>query len=252
MGTWIAHLRIAEQLLNGLPTLDDVAFTLGNLGPDSGLPNADWSEFDPPKEVTHFIREGTEEDRIHDLEFYQAYLQNLPSSDGSAHSYCLGYFVHLLCDNLWTRWVWRPAKQHYAAQFAEKGNTFVWELKKDWYDLDHKYLRDNRDCLFWRVLMPTPNPSTFLPFLPEYAIHHSLNHIRRFYSEPDPILSLDRSYPYLNERTMARYVSDAASAVSTILRGLAAKPDLSGFNSALFLLPAGTLASYIPPLGDLP
>ncbi|MFN8421221.1 MAG: hypothetical protein U0528_18555 [Anaerolineae bacterium] len=47
MTTWIGHLRIAEQLLVENTALDEVAFTLGNLGPDSGKPNADWSRFDP-------------------------------------------------------------------------------------------------------------------------------------------------------------------------------------------------------------
>jgi len=64
MGTWISHLRIAEQLLTAMPQLDEVAFIYGNLAPDSGLPNADWSAFDPPKEVTHFLRPGEDEGRI--------------------------------------------------------------------------------------------------------------------------------------------------------------------------------------------
>lgn len=251
MATWIGHLRIAEKLLTKIPGLDEAAFTLGNLGPDSGMPNADWTEFDPPKEVTHFIRRGEGEDSICDVEFYETYLLKMTSSDDSVYSYLLGYFVHLLCDNLWTRWIWRPTKQQFAAEFAEKGDKYVWELKKDWYDLDHKYVRDNKDCLFWRVLMPTPNPSTFLPFLPEYAINHSLNHIRHFYGDPHSAIVLDRSYPYLNERSMSRYVDDAVGAVFTIYQGLAAKPDLKGFSSALFLLPEGNLAPYVPPFGDV-
>jgi hypothetical protein len=250
MATWIGHLRIAEKLLTEIPALDEAAFTLGNLGPDSGLPNADWSEFDPPKHVTHFLREGGGEDRIYDLEFYRDYLLTVSPGDHSAHSYLLGYFIHLLCDNLWTRRVWRTAKEQFAAEFAEKGSGYVWELKRDWYDLDHQYVRDHKDCLFWRVLMDTSNPSSFLPFLPDYAMHHSLNHIRHFYSEPDPTRVLDRSYPFLNERTMSRYVDDAAAAVLAIQRSLAAKPNVTGFASAIFLLAEDELAPYSPPLGD--
>ncbi|MBX3064251.1 MAG: hypothetical protein KF726_14840 [Anaerolineae bacterium] len=180
MTTWIGHLRIAEQLLVENPALDEVAFTLGNLGPDSGKPNADWSEFDPPKHVTHFLREGDGEDRIHDLDFYRDYLLKVSPNENSVYSYYLGYFVHLLCDNLWTRWVWQASKVQFAGELAEKGNGFVWELKRDWYDLDHKYVRDHENCLFWRVLIPTPNPATVLPFIPEHAMRHSLNHIRAF------------------------------------------------------------------------
>ena len=65
MGTWISHLRIAEQLLTAMPQLDEVAFIYGNLAPDSGLPNADWSAFDPPKEVTHFLGTARSRRRPH-------------------------------------------------------------------------------------------------------------------------------------------------------------------------------------------
>src|SRR5262245_39081459 len=64
MGTWISHLRIAENLLAQIPGLDEVAFAYGNLAPDSGLPNADWTIFDPPKTVTHFLRVGEDEGQI--------------------------------------------------------------------------------------------------------------------------------------------------------------------------------------------
>ena len=60
MGTWISHLRIAESLLHHFPGLDEVTFTFGNLSPDSGIPNADWTAFDPPKEIAHFLQKERE------------------------------------------------------------------------------------------------------------------------------------------------------------------------------------------------
>jgi hypothetical protein len=250
MATWIGHLRIAEGLLVAISGLDETAFTLGNLGPDSGIPNADWSQFDPPKEVSHFIRQGTGEDKIHDLEFYRNYLLPASTDDLARYSYLLGYFFHLLADNLWSRRIWFTCKQYYAAQFAEHGGRFIWTLKKDWYDLDFKYVRDNPDCLFWSVFLPAPLPPAYLPFLPEAGIHHSLNHIRHFYSHPDPALGLDRPYPYLNEQTMARYVSDAAAAILDIHRVMETESELDGHNTALFLLSAASTSAYEPPLGD--
>jgi hypothetical protein len=250
LATWIGHLRIAEKLLDQIPSLNEEGFTLGNLGPDSGVPNADWSEFDPPKEVTHFLRTGGGEDKIHDLEFYHSYLQKT-SPDGSfTYSYSLGYFFHLICDNLWTRRVWYTAKHQFAEEFSQNGKQYIWELKKDWYDLDHKYVRDNKASLFWRVLMPAPNPPALLPFLSEHAMHHSLDYIRHFYSQPDPTANLDRAYPHLNEYTMSRYVGDAVVAILAIQRSLAENPDLSKFTSAVSLLPEADLAPYAAPLGD--
>src|SRR5688572_33206791 len=74
MCTWICHLRIAEKLLPHFHDLDKVTFTFGSLAPDSGIPNETWTEFDPPKEVTHFIEKGEGEDRIRDLLYYQEYV----------------------------------------------------------------------------------------------------------------------------------------------------------------------------------
>ena len=81
MGTWISHLRIAEKLLEHFPELDEVTFTFGNLSPDSGIPNADWTEFNPPKEVTHFLRKDEGEHAIHDLVYYKEYLANIKPED---------------------------------------------------------------------------------------------------------------------------------------------------------------------------
>jgi len=98
MVTWISHLRVAENLLGHFPKLDEVAFTFGNLSPDSGIPNADWTEFDPPKEVTHFLRKGEGEYAIHDLVFYEQYLANIkPKHDIKLYIFRLGYFFHLIC-----------------------------------------------------------------------------------------------------------------------------------------------------------
>ena len=83
MGTWISHLRIAENLLSHFPELDEVTFAFGNLSPDSGIPNADWTEFDPPKEITHFLRTGEGEGEIHDLVYYEQYLLNIKPEDTS-------------------------------------------------------------------------------------------------------------------------------------------------------------------------
>jgi hypothetical protein len=67
MGTWISHLRIAENLLHHFPDLDEVTFAFGNLSPDSGIPNADWTESTRPK--NHHFLKGRGEHTIHDLVF---------------------------------------------------------------------------------------------------------------------------------------------------------------------------------------
>jgi hypothetical protein len=249
MGTWISHLRIAENLLQSLPELDEAAFAFGNLAPDSGLPNEDWTQFDPQKEVTHFLSPGEDEGRIRDLEFYRLHLAECAEMDLAKHSFLLGYFFHLLCDNLWSKRLVSASKQAYATLIAEQGIAAWHHLKRDWYGLDQRYVRDHQDCIFWRVIMNRPNPPAYLPYLSEQALHQQMDYIRDFYGNPDPRWELDRAYPYLNEATMSRFVADSTRA---LLKIHAASGSLTAVdsNTALSLLTDDEVTPYKLPIGD--
>jgi hypothetical protein len=47
-------------------------------------------------------------------------------ADPARYSFCLAYFFHLLCDNLWWLRVGRPHKDHYAAHFEAQGKA-AWD-----------------------------------------------------------------------------------------------------------------------------
>jgi hypothetical protein len=183
MGTWISHLRIAENLLSHFPDVDEVAFTFGNLSPDSGIPNADWTKFDPPKEVTHFLRQkGEGENAIHDLVYYQQYLEGIdPKDDVRLYSFRLGYFFHLICDIMWAKRVWDATQQQFQPIFDFDFKKAVGLVKDDWYGLDQLYVRDHSEHIFWRVIMTSPYPLSYLPFVKNEALHHQYNHIRTYY-----------------------------------------------------------------------
>lgn len=250
MGTWISHLRIAEAVLARLSNLDTVAFTYGNLAPDSGIPNADWSAFDPPKQVTHFLAQGQGKGRIRDMEFFSGYLAPQAPADRARYSFLLGYFCHLLSDNLWSRRVVTTSRRAYAELFAADAHA-AWEvIKTDWYGLDQRYVRDTPTSSFWQILMRTPNPTQHVPFIPLAGLHYQLDYIRTFYSQPGPEWVLDRAFPYLSAATMARYVDEAAADLCAIVARLDELPGLAG-SSALALLPPARLAAYPPPLGDV-
>lgn len=248
MATWIGHLRVAEKLFDMIPGFDETAFIFGSLAPDSGKPNADWSAFDPPKEITHFLQRGDGEDKIHDLTFYREYVAQALPNDPSFYSFVWGYFFHLLCDNLWIRLIWETTKIEWASQTAED-RQFVWVIKKDWYGLDHRYLRDHPDCSFWRVFSVMPNSPAYLPFLPEDALHQSMNYIRQGYINPSPDWFIDRPYPFLNAGSMQRYVGAAAQIIFEIYHLLLDQPDLDGKQSSLALL-SSPIAPFPAPLGD--
>lgn len=221
MGTWISHFRIAECLLDQLPGLDAEMFVIGNVAPDSGRPNEDWTSFDPPKTVTHFLNPGEDEGRIHDLSFYHGWVRPLNLADTARFSFVLGYFTHLVSDNLWMHLIGHAAKETFAAEFAADHAATWGRVKDDWYGLDHKYLRDHPDNVFTRWVLGTPNPTSPLPFLPSEALAERLDDLRAYYGSAEGLV-LDRPYPYLDEATMDRVVKDSARVILNLLARLEA------------------------------
>ena len=251
MGTWICHLRIAENLLPHFPELDKTLFAFGNLAPDSGIPNETWTKFDPPKEVTHFLRKGEGEDKIHDLVYYREYLADItPQDDIQRYSFRFGYFTHLVCDILWMKYLGTPTKTAFHEMIAED-NLKAWDkIKDDWYGLDQIYNRAHPENLFWRVIHKTPNPPSYLPFINEKALHTQYDHIRKFYGEPDPEFFIERKFPYLNESTMTRVVEDTVKATLLIIEKLK-HIETKKLQSSSEILPTEFMLPYQMPLGDL-
>jgi len=252
MGTWISHLRIAENLLAYFPELDEVTFAFGNLSPDSGIPNADWTEFDPPKEITHFLRKGEGEGEIHDLVYYEQYLLNIKlEDDRKLYSFRLGYFFHLICDIMWAKRIWDASKIIYEHELEVDRSKAIENIKADWYGLDQLYVREKRDSLFWRVIMTNPNPPSYLPFVQDKALHQQYDHIRKFYSEQEDKWFLSIPYHYLNDTTMTRIVDESIQAVLIVHKKLQSMKNLDGLKSSVSLLPDSLTTPYEEPLGNL-
>jgi hypothetical protein len=251
MGTWISHLRVAENLLSHFPEVDEVTFTFGNLSPDSGIPNADWTEFDPPKEVTHFLHKGEEEHAIHDLVYYKQYLADVkPKDDIKLYSFRLGYFFHLICDIMWAKRIVGATQRQFKDLFETDRKKAVSLVKDDWYGLDQLYVRDHSEHIFWRVIMKNPFPPSYLPFVKEQALHQQYDHIRKFYSEQEDKWFLSIPYQYLNEATMTRVVNDSIEAILIVHEKVRNTTDFDGRESSVSLLPEYLTTPYEEPLGN--
>ena len=55
MATWITHLMIADRVLEIIPGLSRHEFCVGSIAPDCNVENEDWTQFTPPREVTHWM-----------------------------------------------------------------------------------------------------------------------------------------------------------------------------------------------------
>lgn len=249
MATWITHLRIAEIISQKLPELDEVSFLYGNLAPDSGLPNEDWSQFNPPRKVTHYLDEDSHV--FTDLVFYSDFIKGLDQKDQKRDfSFRLGYYIHLLTDQFWWRKIVSTTEANNAALFSTKTRGEAFDLlKTDWYDLDHKYLRDHPGYVIWNKFFESDIPKIPLPFMPQKAFEVQMNYIKEYYTTPDPDRVLDRKYPYLNEKILALFIGETSIAIVRLIHLLECDPQVE-LTSSLSLLSPEESASYYPPLGD--
>jgi hypothetical protein len=221
MASWIVHLRIAEKLLAAIPGLDAALFAIGNIAPDSGIPDEKWENFTPPPEVTHFVSDWRLAYAHEDLRFFCDYLQPLPKKERETYAFRLGYFFHLLTDNLWRAQVHLPTKRRYAAEFAAD-KDFIWEVKKDWYGLDFLYLRDHPESEIWKLFTTCEYHRQDLVFLPVEAVQQRLEYIKTYYGTiTDRVLAAyQRPYIYLSQSDMDQFVATTAHKLFNIYQRL--------------------------------
>lgn len=253
MGTWISHLRTAEKILNDIPGLNREWFYAGSIAPDCGMPDETWTKFDPPKSVTHYLAEDSSKYTIHDLVFYREYRNTIdPDLSSPETSFLWGYYFHLLTDRLWVERIDPTTKAEWASLFNEKGKYQAIDIiKGDWYDLDHRFLRDNPGWPPWTTFFNLKLPYIPIRHISPDAIDFQFEYIRRYYTNPQNQGVLDRVYPYMNERAMQRIVDDTASASLKVYRLLRNHIELDGVSSAVSLLPAEDSLPYPPPLGGI-
>jgi len=204
MATWIAHLRIADKILKELP-YKRLEFLAGNIGPDSGLPNEDYSRFDPPKSVTHFLDENKRDhpaSKISSSLFYDNHLQN------DITDYKIGYYAHLITDVRWSILLVNQRKENPDLYKQLKEDpSFIWEIKKDWYGLDFKYVYEINSDIFNEFMTIKAVPD-HLDYFPKGALDIQLKNIQNYYSDKG-------QWPqgqgiYLKEKEMDTFVEETA------------------------------------------
>lgn len=212
MATWIVHLRIAENLLALIKDLDPAYFSMGNIAPDSGIPDEKWEKFDPPPKILHFLQDDPAAPRCADLDFFRSYLEPLNQWKISDQNFAfrLGYFFHLITDNLWDRKIGIPTQNRFKSEF-DADPKFIWEVKRDWYGLDFEYVRREPESLFWRVFLHCRFNNDFLDFLPARAVAERVDYIQNFYQRRDERIDevyINRPGIYLSEEEMNDFLSE--------------------------------------------
>lgn len=216
MASWMVHLRIADRLLDRMPWLSPAEFVMGNIAPDSGVPNADWSQFTPNTTISHFKGNGNHACPERFAAKYFTFSQQERCSDAQ-YAFYLGYLVHLITDLLWVRDVYKPAKVRFSEELAKDPEHFIWKLKEDWYDLDYKYLRDHPDFRAFRIFRNADGfvNSYMEEFAPD-AFDNRRQYITGFYLQTND--HMDREYPYLSESEMDAFVENSVREIQELLK----------------------------------
>lgn len=217
MASWMIHLRVAQGIYKQLGLKHVDAFVLGNIAPDSGIPKADGSGYLPDAGVSHFRvvdQNGIKE--VHEERFIERLFTDAlrESYDEETYAFYFGYLTHLLTDKLWAEEIGYGAKNRFPALFDRNRMAFWSQIKRDWYDMDFMYLRENPDFEAFRIYENMEKLfNRYVDFFAPDAFEKRRQFIVAFYR--DGAANVKVRETYLSPEELDRFV---ISAVEEILR----------------------------------
>lgn len=221
MASWMVHLRITDKMLDRLEGMvSETEFVVGNIAPDSGVPNEDWSVFTPPGNVSHFkIPSENGWKNVNIEKYINSYFtkEQQKNYNKEEFSFYLGYLTHLLTDIEWVKQICLPSEEKFADVLVQKGRTdFIWTLKKDWYDLDFLYLKKHPDFRAFQIYHSAEGfKNTFMDIFSEDAFENRRQYITGFYLAGRE--NLEREYTYLTEAEAERFVENTVEGIVGLL-----------------------------------
>ena len=150
--------------------------------------------------VTHWTDSGHKTD-IDTDKFYNTYLKNADVWGDAA--FYLGYFIHLLTDIKWSSQMYLPTRIKYHDEY-EKNPAFLIEIKKDWNDLDYRFLKENPDFRTYKRFCRMCENTKIKDFLPYYEpgqLDIQCKKIVQYYENYKPSADLMRKYRFLGAET---------------------------------------------------
>ena len=222
MASWMVHLRVADKLLERIKGIAETEFIVGNIAPDSGVPNEDWTVYVPSSEVSHF-KTYPEDGKVRiDVKSYLEQYFTAEQRTGYSreqYSFYLGYLTHLLTDLEWITHIYNPSIARYPEAYAEDSYKLLWTLKKDWYDLDFLYLKKHPDFRAFRIYENAVGfVNTYMDIFAIDAFDNRREYITGFYRGGRK--DIEREYQYLTEVRAEQFVEDCVEAVLKKLEGI--------------------------------
>jgi hypothetical protein len=208
MATWIAHMRIAEHFMNLDERLNCVEFLVGNIGPDCGVPNDDWSSFTPDGNITHWKLDGN---TIDAEDFKTKYLVQ----DRNGFIFYFGYYFHLLVDIAWSSLYDKKKLEPIHSEGLKANPSFIWTIKKDWYGQDENYLHFNPDSVFFRMFQNIETfENSYFDFYPQNAFTRQIHFITNRYLSAKA--DINRDYLFVSKEEMDAFVDNTITSLHEI------------------------------------
>ena len=207
MATWVVHLRLADKIIKSgaVPCQYKKEFITGSLAPDCGYGAKDSLKgFSPPSSVTHWSENGLKFFCRYD-NFYNEYLRGKRKT--SDYYFYLGYFSHLVCDVLWANTIFQTTENKYKAEFI-KNPEFINTVKKDWYDLDFKFLKENPGFEPYIILKNTTAVKDYLPYYESGQLTKQISYIRDYYDDKGSHIT-ERKYTFLTQNEVGNFLEKA-------------------------------------------
>jgi len=204
MASWMVHFRIADGIMGSIKNVDKEKFIVGNIGPDCGELCEDGKSLEPLKYITHWKNPQNKKESLKD-DFFLKYLSN--DNMNSDKSFYLGYYIHLLTDILWKKIIYIPTKEKYLSKFSSE-TEFNYNVKADWSDVDHIFLRDNPDFRILNIFNKiTTFPNIYFDYYSDTAFENKIVKISNVYKNISN--NIDRDYPFLNKEQADDFVRKA-------------------------------------------
>ena len=184
MATWVMHLRVAEKLrqcetvADIFADLDEQAYYIGAIAPDSGRMVGNFT-YIPPKDVSHWKREDVSyQQRFFDnREFYLKYYVN--ESDSFRKSLFWGYYIHILTDTIYVRDIIHPFMKKRGMDFWRAN---IENIRKGWYEIDFRFVERNPDYLPLKILADAkPFENGFIDYFEETDIYNRVQNAVSLY-----------------------------------------------------------------------
>lgn len=194
MALWVTHLMIADRVLTKLSHLDARGFCVGSIAPDCNQENESWTEFTPPREVTHWMngeaKDNSDADRFLDAYFLKRIYQINTKEE---YAFLLGYYAHLIADAMYIEFVadnsrikavWQRILANEETRKRAQGLECTWKniraiLPKEVRfgeigAIERKYLDQHMDSGFMKYILPLSDFPDYIDYLPKGSIKRKI------------------------------------------------------------------------------